>query len=108
MILPDDNAARGLRRRCVQPVKNNIESFAKSFGMNIENIENAGRNVSKQYVYSFIYDSVILPTEQTIKIEISLRFNPIDKTEKHDVRHKFLNAFTGAPLFSGGKVNCLS
>jgi predicted nucleotidyltransferase component of viral defense system len=108
MCLPDNTADRGIRQKCIQPIKNNIESFAKQFGMRIENIDNAGRNASKQYIYSFIYDSVTLPTEQTVKIEIGLRFNPVDKTETHNVQHKFLNTFTGEPLFDGGKVNCLS
>jgi predicted nucleotidyltransferase component of viral defense system len=108
MRLPEDTATRGIRHKCIQPVKNNIESFAKQFGMHIESIESAGRNASKQYIYSFIYNSAIVPTEQTIKIEIGLRFNPIDKTETHSVQHKFLHAFTGEPLFDGGKINCLS
>ena len=42
MRLPDNTAGRGIRQKCIQPVKNNIESFAKQFGMRIENIENAG------------------------------------------------------------------
>lgn len=108
MRLPDNTATRGIRHKCIQPVKNNIESFAKQFGMQIESTESAGRNASKQYIYSFIYNSAIVPTEQTIKIEIGLRFNPIDKTETHSVQHKFLHAFTGEPLFDGGKINCLS
>ena len=108
MSLPGNTVTRGIRQKCIQPVKNSIESFAKQFGMHIENIDSAGRNTSKQYIYSFIYDSAIVPTEQTIKIEIGLRFNPIDKTETHYVKHKFLHAFTGEPLFYGGKINCLS
>jgi predicted nucleotidyltransferase component of viral defense system len=108
MRLPDNTATGGIHHKCIQPVKNNIESFAKQFGMRIEGIESAGRNTSKQYIYSFIYNSAIVPAEQTIKIEIGLRFNPIDKTETHSVQHKFLHAFTGEPLFDGGKINCLS
>ena len=108
MRLSDNTATRGIRHKYIQPVKNNIESFAKQFGMHIEGMESAGRNTSKQYIYSFIYNSAIVPTEQTIKIEIGLRFNPIDKTETHSVQHKFLHAFTGEPLFDGGKINCLS
>ncbi|MHB8279279.1 MAG: nucleotidyl transferase AbiEii/AbiGii toxin family protein [Candidatus Humimicrobiaceae bacterium] len=108
MRLPDNTATRGIRHKCIQPVKNNIESFAKQFGMHIESIESVGRNASKQYIYSFIYNSAIVPTEQTIKIEIGLRFNPIDKTETQPVQHKFLHAFTGEPLFDGGMINCLS
>ena len=108
MRLPDYTTTRGNRRKCIQPVKSSIESFAKQFGMRIQGVENAGRNESKQYIYYFAYDSVIVPTEQTIKFEIGLRFNPIDKTETQAIQHKFLHAFTGKPLFEGGKINCLS
>jgi len=108
MRLPDYTTTRGKRRKCIQPVKNNIESFAKQFDMHIESVENAGRNESKQYIYYFVYDSVTVPTEQTVKFEIGLRFNPIDKTEIQAVQHKFLHAFTDEPLFDGGKINCLS
>ncbi len=108
MGLPGNITTRGIRQKCMQPVKNSIESFAKQFGMHIEDIDSAGRNTSKQYIYSFIYNSAIVPTEQTIKIEIDLRFNPIDKTETHYIQHKFLHAFTDEPLFYGGMINCLS
>ena len=76
--------------------------------MRIEGAENAGRNESKQYVYYFVYDPVTMPSEQTVKFEIGLRFNPILETEMRPVQHKFLHPFTGEPLFDGGKVNCLS
>ena len=108
MRLPDYTTTRGNRRKSIQPVKDNIESFAKQFGMRVEGAENAGRNEAKQYIYYFVYDSAMVPTEQTIKFEIGLRFNPIDKTEKQTVQHKFIHAFTGKPLFEGGRINCLS
>lgn len=108
MRLPGCTTTRGNRRKCIQPIKDKIESFAKDFGMRIEGVDDAGRNESKQYIYCFVYDSVIMPTEQTIKFEIGLRFNPIDETKTLPVKHKFLHAFTGEPLFDGGEINCLS
>ncbi|MFH1459446.1 MAG: nucleotidyl transferase AbiEii/AbiGii toxin family protein [Candidatus Omnitrophota bacterium] len=108
MRLPDYTTTRGNRRKCIQPVKDNIEEFAKQFDMRIEGAENAGRNVSKQYVYYLVYDSVLLPSLQTIKFEVGLRYNPILKPETKEVKHKFLNPFSDVPLFDGGKVNCLS
>lgn len=108
MRLPDYTTTRGNRRKSIQPVKDNIETFAKQFGMRVEGVENVGRNESKQYIYYFVYDSAMVPTEQTIKFEIGLRFNPIDKTKIQAVQHKFIHAFTGEPLFEGGKINCLS
>lgn len=108
MLLPDYTTTRGNRRKCIQPVKDNIQGFAKQFDMRIEGAENAGRNESKQYIYYFVYDPVTVPSQQTIKFEIGLRFNPICKTETQKVKHKFLHPFTDEPLFDGGKVNCLS
>jgi len=107
MLLPDYTTTRGNRRKCMQTVKNNIEDFARQFDMRVEGAEKAGRNVSKQYVYYLVYDSAMLPSEQTIKLEIGLRYNPILKTEQKAIQHKFLNPFSDEPLFDGGKINCL-
>ncbi len=108
MRLPEYTATRGTRRKSIQPVKDKIEEFAKGLGFRVEDVEKAGRNESKQYVYYFVYKSVLQPSDQLIKFEIGLRFNPICAVEKKTVQHKFLHPFTKEPLFDGGKVNCLS
>ena len=108
MRLPEYTTTRGNRRKTIQPIKDKIEDFAKKLGFSIEDVEKAGRNESKQYVYYFIYKSVLQPSDQLIKFEIGLRFNPICAVEKKTVQHKFLHPFTKEPLFDGGKVNCLS
>ena len=108
MRLPEYTTTRGNRRKCIQPVKDNIEMFAKQFGLRVDGADKAGRNESKQYVYNLVYKSVIQPTEQLIKFEIGLRFNPLAPAEKRRVRHAFLHPFTGEPLFDGSRVNCLS
>lgn len=108
MRLPEYTVTRGTRRKYIQKVKDNIEPFAAQFDMRIENIELAGRNESRQYVYHFIYQSSVLPMEAKLKFEIGLRFNPICVPQENAVRHKFLHPFTGQPLFDGGKVNCLA
>lgn len=108
MRLPEHTTTRGNRRKCMQSVKDNIKRFAKQFGMRVDGAEKAGRNESKQYIYYFVYDPVTTPSEQTIKIEIGLRFNPIIRTEMHPIQHKFSHSFTGKPLFDSGRVNCLS
>ena len=108
MRLPEYTATRGMRRKCIQPVKDNIVKFAEQFGMKVDDIENAGHNESKQYIYYFAYQSVILPQEAKVKFEIGLRYSPICEITKNKVRHKFLHQFTGEPLFDGGEVSCLS
>jgi len=108
MQLPEGPVTRNLRRKTVQPVKDKIESFAAQFGMRVDGVDHAGTNESRQYIFYFVYDSVLVPTEQTIRFEIGLRFNPVQKTGLKPVQHKFIHAFTGEPLFDGGKINCLS
>ena len=108
MRLPEYTTTRGNRRKIIQPVKDSIETFAKQFDMRIDGAGNPGRNESKQYIYYFVYKSAIQPTEQLIKFEVGLRFNPILDIETREVKHKFLHPFTNEPLFAGGKVNCLS
>jgi len=108
MRLPEYTTTRGNRRKCIQPIKDNIVRFAKQFGMRVDDTEKAGRNESKQYIYHFVYKSALQPAEQLIKFKIGLRFNPIDEIVDKPVQHKFLHPFTKEPLFDGGKVNCLS
>ncbi len=107
MKLPQE-VTRTVRRNVIQPVKDKIQSFAKSYGMNVKGAEKAGRNESKQYIYTVDYDSVVLEKKQSIKLEIGLRFNPILPAVKQKISHKFLHPFTKEPLFDGGSVNCLA
>ena len=108
MKLPQYEATRGERRKCIQPVKDKVAKFVEQFDMKLVDAENPGRNESKQYVYYFSYQSALRPAEGQIKFEIGLRFNPIDKIEKQQVHHTYTHPFTGEPLFDGGKVACLS
>ena len=76
--------------------------------MRLDDTGNPGRNESKQYVFYFVYQSALRKVEAKIKLEIGLRFNPLDRIEKRPVQHVFLHPFTGDPLFDGGQINCLS
>ena len=108
MKLPQYEATRGERRKCIQPVKDKIAKFVEQFDMKLVDAGNPGRNESKQYVYYFSYQSALRPAEGQIKFEIGLRFNPIDKIGKQQIHHTYTHPFTGEPLFDGGKVACLS
>jgi predicted nucleotidyltransferase component of viral defense system len=50
----------------------------------------------------------VLNKKEPIKLEISLRFNPLLPMVAKNVNHKFLHPFTNEPLFDGGSVNCLA
>lgn len=108
MILPQYEATRSQRHKCIQPVKDRIEKFIEQFNMRLDDVGNPGRNKSKQYVYCFVYLSALREVETRIKFEIGLRFNPFDTIKKRQVQHVFLHPFTGNPLFNGGEINCLS
>ncbi|MGA3280678.1 MAG: nucleotidyl transferase AbiEii/AbiGii toxin family protein [Smithella sp.] len=108
MRVPEPASTRSNRRKIIQTIKNNISTFADQLGLKLEGTEDAGRNESKQYVYYFVYDSVIVPAEQSIKLEISLRFNPLLVPETHRIRHQYVHPFTGEFLFDAGGVNCLA
>ena len=108
MDLPQCQVSRGERRKLMQPVKDGIKAFANSLGMRLEGEKRAGRNESKQYVYNLMYPSVLQPGEQQIKLEIGLRYKPLQIPELHPVQHKFLHPFTGEPLFVTEQVRCLA
>lgn len=108
MNMPYSVITRSVRRKTIQPLKDNIGKFAEQFGMKIDGMENPGRNESKQYIYYFIYQSVLRPVKARIKFEVGLRYNTLCEAVKHKINHIFLHPFTGEPLFNGGKVNCLS
>jgi len=108
MILPKYEVTRSQRKKCIQPVKDKIEKFTEQFGMKLDDAGNAGRNESKQYIFYFVYQSALREVEAKIKLEIGLRFNPLDTIKKRPVQHVFLHPFTGVPLFDGGQITCLS
>ena len=107
MRLPSGKLSRADRRKIIKPIKDNILSYANSYGMTIGDINNTGHKESSQYIFYIDYNSAVLGNEQSIKLEIGLRFNPILPVSKQKVSHKFLHPFTKEPLFDGGYVNCL-
>jgi predicted nucleotidyltransferase component of viral defense system len=108
MKLPQYEATRAERRKCIQPVKDKISKLVEQLDMKIVDAGNPGRNESKQYVYYISYQSALRPVEGQIKFEIGLRFNPIDRVEDRQVHHEYTHPFTGEPLFEGGNITCLS
>lgn len=108
MLLPSEKLSRPGKRKIIKPIKDKILSYVGSYGMTIDDVNNTGRNESSQYIFYIDYDSAVLGNKQSIKLEISLRFNPILPISKQTVSHKFLHPFTKEPLFDGGQVNCLA
>ena len=108
MLLPSEKLSRSGKRKIIKPIKDNILPYVGSYGMTIDDVNNIGRNESSQYIFYIDYDSAVLGSKQSIKLEIGLSFNPILPISKQTVSHKFLHPFTKEPLFDGGQINCLA
>jgi len=108
MRLSSGKVSRADKKKLIKPIKDNILSYLNSYNMTIDDIENAGHDASYQYIFYLDYDSTVVDSKQSIKLEIGLRFNPILPISKKKISHKFLHPFTNEPLFDGGQVNCLS
>ena len=106
MRLPKGEITRKTRQTAIKPAKTGLKAFTKALGMSVD-VENAGHRESSQYIYQLQYPSVLFEEPQSIKLEISLRFNPLLPTEIKGIQHQFLHPFTKEPLFVGGKISCL-
>ena len=89
MQFPSEKLSRADRRKVIKPIKDNILSYANSCGMKIDDVNNTGHKESSQYIFYIDYNSAVLGNEQSIKLEIGLRFNPILPVSKQKVSHKF-------------------
>lgn len=103
-----NNSTRSIRRNAIKPIKETIRTFLKKYNMRIKNLDKAGHRESTQYIYYLDYDSVVLNKEESIKLEIGLRFNPLLPVVTKKVNHKFLHPFTKESLLDAGSVNCLA
>lgn len=108
LILPAEKPTRSVRREAMKSIKESIVSFASTLDMVVENPDRAGHRESTQYIFILKYDSVVLQVRESIKLEISLRNNPLRAGVMREVRHLFSHPFTGEPLFNAGAVLCLS
>ncbi len=107
LMLPSDTPTRTVRRKAIQPIKESIVDFAKNLDLKIDNPDSAGHNESTQYIYYLSYKSVVINSQDSIKLEVGLRFNPILPPVEMKIHHKFIHPFTGESLFDAGNVRCL-
>ncbi len=104
--LSTNDATRSIRRNAIKPIKEVIRPFLKRFNMRINNLDKAGHRESTQYNYYLDYGYAELKKKESIKLEISVRFNPLRPVARKEVNHKFLHAFTNEQPFGAGSVNC--
>jgi predicted nucleotidyltransferase component of viral defense system len=106
--LPDGISTRAARREAIKPIKEALKALLKRLDMSVENVEKAGHRESTQYIYYLDYASVVLDRNESIKLEIGMRFNPLLAAIRKKITHRFLHPFTKEPLFEAGSINCLS
>lgn len=104
----DNKPTRVMRRCAIKPIKQQISTLAGKYGMTIEELNKGGHRESTQYIYHLAYDSTVVNTKDSIKLEIGMRSNPLLSTVTKKVHHRFIHPFTHEPLFDTGTVNCLA
>ncbi len=72
--------------------------------MRLDKIGNPLGIESKQYLFYFVYQSVLCEVEVKFELENGLRFNPSDISKKHPGQHVFLYSFSCDPLFDGNQL----
>lgn len=100
--------SRPRRSAAIQPIREKMPAFLKALGLKSENPKGRGFNESTQYVFIATYDSFITAKEDTIKIEISLRQTPLEKSAHNVIKHFYQDPFTGKDLIPKNKILSLS
>ena len=101
-------ATRSRRSRAIKPIKKKMPGFIKMLGLKSKKPEGEGFNESKQYIFKVSYSSVITGEEGNIKIEISLRYPPMDSPVLNKIYHFYKDPFTGENLLPSNEILSLS
>lgn len=100
--------ARSKRSKAMKSIRENMPAFLKMLELKSKNPDGEGFNNSYQYVFEIQYDSIITGKEENIKLEISLRQNPIEKPIENTIKHFYNDPFTGGKILPENKVLSLS
>lgn len=100
--------SRAQRSKAIIPIREKMPSFLKILGLKSDKPEGEGFDNSRHYIFKVKYPSIILNKDDAIKLEISLRQQPIEKPVNTEIKHFYQDPFTGEDLFPRGKVLSLS
>lgn len=100
--------SRAQRSKAIMPIREKMPSFLKILGLKSDKPEGEGFDNSRHYIFKVKYPSIVLSKDDTIKLEISLRQQPIEKPVNTEIKHFYQDPFTGEALFPRGKVLSLS
>lgn len=99
---------RSKRSRAITPIREKMPGFLKFLDLKSENPKGEGFNNSTQYNFSVSYSSFITEKDEGIKIEISLRQNPMEKPITNTIDHFYKDPFTNKDLIPKNKVLSLT
>lgn len=101
-------SSRSHRSKAITPIRDEMPNCLKRIGLKSEKPEGEGFNNSTQYIFNVQYLSFITGKDENIKIEVSLRQQPIDKPVYNVIKHFYQDPFTGEDLIPANKILSLS
>ncbi|MFH1715294.1 MAG: nucleotidyl transferase AbiEii/AbiGii toxin family protein [Elusimicrobiota bacterium] len=99
---------RAQRSRAVAPIRKKMREFLNYLNLKSDQIEGIGFNNSTQYVFNIFYPSFVTGQEDKIKLEISIRQNPVEKPIYNTIKHFYQDPFSGKDLIPRNKVLSLT
>ncbi len=103
-----DLTSRSHRSKAITPIRDAMPNCLKQIDLKSDKPKGEGFNNSTQYVFNVSYPSFITGKDENIKIEASLRQQPIDKPVYNVIKHFYQDPFTGEDLIPANKILSLS
>lgn len=100
--------SRVKRSQAISVVRDRMPEFLKLLDLKSDNPTGEGFNNSTQYVFNIYYNSFITGKDEKVKLEISLRYPPMDKPVYNVIKHFYKDPFTGEELIPKKRVLSLS
>lgn len=101
-------SARKQRSQAIADIRAKMPHFLQVLNLASDQPDGEGFNNSMQYVFKIKYQSVLIPKDGIVKLEISFRQPPIDPPVYTEIRHFYKDPFTGEDLVPQKKVWSLS
>jgi len=102
------DVSKNVRRQLISPIKRCFQNLSKEYECFSVDSDLAGHNLSKQYIGSILYDSIINNKPGTIKIEIGMREELLIDAIWQETSTLLIDPFSERKVISNFKTQCLS
>lgn len=103
-----DLSSRSKRSLAIKPIREKMPALLNKLELTSEFPDGTGFNNSTQYVFELFYPSIITNRREMVKLEVSLRQQPIQKPVTNTLHHFFQDPFTGEDLMPKGSILSLT